>query len=124
MNDAVLITAERLRIAVDNDKGEPKARPTKPTFGPRPKQRFAQIPLHWLSEPYFRKRISPEVRLYLVLQYATKRGARVVRLTNYMAAEACITRQHKTQYLRKLERQGLIRIMHDGNRNPEISLTR
>lgn len=126
MNDNMeRITADRLRIVVDNDKPTSEEQPAKSSRKPKSKpkrRRFAQIPLEWLNDPYFRRRISPEIRLYLAVQYATKRGARAVRLTNGMAATVGLSRQHKAHYLRKLEAQGLIQITHRGNRNPEILL--
>ena len=86
-------------------------------------RRFAQIPLEWLGDPVWQRQIAPALRLYLVLQFATKRGARPVRLTNSMAAGAGIERRHKTRYLRQLEAQDLVEVVRDGNRNPEVSLT-
>lgn len=120
MNDEEQITADRLRIVVNNDAAEPKDRPTKST--PKLKRRFAQISLEWLSDPAWRGQIAPALRLYLVVQFATRRGARTVRLTNDMAAEAGIDRHRKSRLLAQLEARGWVKVSRDGNRNPEVCL--
>jgi hypothetical protein len=125
MNDNMeRITADRLRIVVDNEKTKPGARPGKSARKPKPKpkRRFAQIPLDWLGDPTWRKEIPPALRLYLVLQYATRRGTHTVRLTNDLLAEAGIARPHKGRYLGVLEARRLVAVARDGNRNPQISL--
>lgn len=105
-----------LHVVVNND-AKPKPKPKAP--------QFAKIPLDWLREPPATcGQIPPALRLYLLLQYVTKRGTRPMRLTNDMLAMARIVRQHKTRYLGVLERRGLIAVVRDGNRNPEISLVR
>jgi hypothetical protein len=63
----------------------------------------------------------PDLRLYLVLQIRTRRGAYVVRLTNEMAAEAGLDRFQKSKCLRELEEGGLVEVAREGNRNPEVT---
>jgi hypothetical protein len=113
--DLSVLLRHRPHLYVVADNG----RPPEPKAG---KRRFAQISLNWLSDPTWRKEISPALRLYMVLQYATKRGARAARLTIDLLAGAGIARQHKGRYLAVLEARGLIAVARDGNRNPEISL--
>jgi hypothetical protein len=84
-------------------------------------RRFAQIPLEWLSDPAWQRQIGPALRLYLVLQYATKRGARSVRLTNDLAAVAGLDRYHKSRCLRQLEARALVAVHRVGNRNSPLT---
>jgi hypothetical protein len=62
------------------------------------------------------------MRLYLFLQYRSRRGNQVLRLTNDMLAEVGIDRTNKPKYLKQLEGLGLITVARDGNRNPEITV--
>ena len=119
-DDGGPITAAKLRLAVNNVKLAPvKARPEKHT---RRRRHFAQVELAWLSNPDRQGAVAPWVRLYLLLQYATKRGERTVRLTTEMMAEIGISRQNKPRYLRQLEARGLVKVVRDGHRVSEVSL--
>ena len=113
------LSAARLKIVVDNEK--PK---TAPAPNPKKtKRRFAQMDISWLSHPILKRKIAPDWRLYLLLQYVTRRGARSVRLTNELAAEAGLDRHHKSRLLKQLEIQGLVKVTRRGQHNPEVAMT-
>jgi hypothetical protein len=114
------LSVVRLRIVTNNKKPIPEAH--KPNLSRIERRRFAQIPLTWLRDPTWQKKIAPDLRLYLLLQYATKRGSRSVRLTTEMLADVGIARQNKHRYLTQLEASGLVKVVRDGRRLPEVSL--
>jgi hypothetical protein len=91
------------------DAPVPRTR-TKPP-GP-PRREFAIVPLRWLRNRRWDDFLPPRLRLYLYLQYRSRRGAKEVRLTNGEAAELGIeTKQEKMRVLRLLEARGLITVL-------------
>jgi hypothetical protein len=109
------ITAAGLRIVVNNSKAiSPKPR--------KAKREFAQIDLDWLGHPVWRKGIAPHLRIYLLLQFLTKRGTRSWKLTNAEAAQVGVSRQHKYHALRRLTIEGIITSTRSGRHTSEITL--
>jgi hypothetical protein len=65
--------------------------PVETVPAPKPrkaKRQFAQIDLAWLGTPAGRKGIASYLRLYLLLQFLTKRGTRSWKLTNERRPES------------------------------------
>ena len=122
MTDESKITAAKLRIVTNN--GEAVPRRSAPARPQKARRRFAQVDLDWFRDPAGRREISPRMRLYLLVQYLTKRGAREYALTNDDAAEVGLDRKTKHRYLRQLERVGLVKVSRRGQRNPIVSLIR
>jgi len=98
----------------------PKA---KPAPLPRSKKPFCKITLSSLQDRRFDVLFTPAGRLYYRLEIETRRGARPVRLTNGLAAEIGIVRQHKARYLRELEGLGLVSVAErDGAKVPLVEV--
>jgi hypothetical protein len=110
------MSAARLRIVVDNETPKTASMP-KPK---KTKRRYAQADIDWLSHPVLKNKFTADWRLYLLLQYVTRRGTRSVRLTNELAAEAALDRHHKSRFLKQLEIQGLVKVTRRGKHNPEV----
>jgi hypothetical protein len=110
----------QLLLVVDNDGipavDEQKAR------SKRRKRRYGQVSIDWLADPAWREAMAPWLRLYLLLQYLTKRGEQSVRLTNEMAAEAGLDRHQKSRCLHELVTRGLVTGWRYGQHNPVVSL--
>jgi hypothetical protein len=121
MTDEPKITAARLRIVANNGDVVPAKRTTP---SKQPKRRFAQVNLNRLCDPFWQRKFSAATRLYFLLQYLTKRGAKSWELTNDDAAIVGVDRYRKCEGLRELEEDGLIRIVRKGRHNPEVFLLR
>jgi hypothetical protein len=119
MSDEPELTAARLRIVTNNGEAVPPKRSATPV---KARRRFAQVGLDRLRDPVWQREAPARLRLYLLLQYLTKRGARSWTLTNDEAAAVGVVRQHKHRCLRELEARGLIRVIRKGGRNPEVAL--
>jgi hypothetical protein len=115
------ITAAKLRIVTKD--GEPvAAKRTAPAK--QPKRRFAQVNINRLRDPLWQRKFAASTRLYFLLQYLTRRGARSWTLTNDDAAIVGLERRHKHESLRELEADGLVQVARKGQRNPEVTLLR
>ena len=114
---------------IDSGVGDPLAAPVgagrrvKEKAPPLPyngRRLFAAVYLAQLTDRRWDGLWPARVRLYLYLQIKSRRGARVVRFTNEMAAEIGIGRGHKAERLKELEALRLIKITHDGLKTPEV----
>jgi hypothetical protein len=110
-------TLEGALEAVDDDlhAGEGPA----PNARPSPKHKrlsrievdFAMVPLPWLRDHTWYHVFPARTRLYLYLQYKSRRGTKVVRLTNDMAKEIGLAKQNKMRDLRLLEAEGFVTVL-------------
>ena len=83
---------------------------------------FSYITSDHLTDPAWWPEIPPRLRLYLLVQYRTKRSETAIRLSNEMAAAIGLSRQNKHRCLNELGARNLIGVTHRGQCNPEVSL--
>jgi hypothetical protein len=101
------------------------AQPTKAKAAPpsRSKKPYGKVNLRSLQDPRFNVLYTPTGRLYHRLEIETRRGTRRVSLTNGLAAEVGVLRQHKARYLRELEAMGLVTVVaREGNQVPLVAV--
>jgi hypothetical protein len=121
MTDKPRITAARLRIVTSNGEavvaqtasGESKRRGRKPRM-PKIDGIFAPVTVDQLYDRRFDKVYPPKTRLYLFIVAESLRGTRPFDLTGDMIAQLGINRHHKSDYLRVLERHGLVEVIRAG----------
>jgi hypothetical protein len=90
---------------------------------PRSQKPFGKVNLRSLQDRRFNALYTPAGRLYHRLEIETRRGARLVRLTNSLAAEVGILRQNKARHLRELQGLGLVSIVtKEGKQVPVVAL--
>jgi hypothetical protein len=87
---------------------------------PRSKEAFAKVELSVLMDSRQHDLFAPKIRLYLFLQIKTLDGRKPVRLTNAIAADLGLSRQHKIRCLRQLEAVSAVRVEWDEQRVPLV----
>ena len=86
----------------------------------RSEQPFARVKLSVLLDSQQHDLFAPKIRLYLFLQIKTLDGRKPVRLTNAIAADLGLSRQHKIRCLRQLEAVSAVRVEWDEQRVPLV----
>lgn len=81
---------------------------------PRSPEQFAMVPLPWLSDRNWDALLPARSRLYLFLQWNTRRGTRPWTLSNAEARALGISANNKMRTLRSLETKGLITVTTTG----------
>ena len=95
----------------------------KPSRMPRTNRPFAIAHLDLLVAGGALNVLLPApARLYFHLQYASRRGARPVRLTNNDAAQLGLGRQAKSRALQFLEKHGIVSVERVGKRSPSVTI--
>jgi len=108
---------------LDEEPDQPAPQP-KPARLPRSRKHFAMVPLSWLTNRAWDSYMPARQRLFLYLQYKSRRGTRSVRLSNAMAAEIGLDRHSKMRRLRQLETDGLVTFTLAGRGVPVVIVTR
>jgi hypothetical protein len=104
--------------------GEASAPRAKPPRLARSKSAFAIVPFDWLTDRKWDGVFAARVRLYLYLQYKSRRGAVPVRFTNAMAEEIGLARQNKMREIHWLVTQGLVTVIDADGATVRLSVTR
>lgn len=86
-----------------------RAQQLQPLPGP-----FARVPLQWLLKPHKPSPYRPQERLFTYLLYRSHWGQRAVALTDELAAEIGIDPSTKRRIVRRLERDGWLRVSWEG----------
>ena len=109
---------------VDDDlyAGEEPAPKAKPPRLPRSKKEFAMVPLRWLTNRRMDDVFPARTRLYLYLQYRSRRGMQEVKLTNKEVGKLGLTKQNKMRDLRWLEARGLLTVVSTGSEMVRVSV--
>jgi hypothetical protein len=89
----------------------PAARPAKQLA--RSKD-FSRTWLVWLSDSRWHALFPPLVRLWLVVWYRSNEGKKPVTLTQKVMSEAGVPARHRSQYARRLEALGMVRVVGQG----------
>jgi hypothetical protein len=101
---------------------EPATARPKPARMPRGAN-FVRVWQLWLTDPLWRGYFPARLRLYLYLRHLTRDGlGPPVRLNNEMAGHIGLSRQRKMEYLRELERDGLVKLTTADNHTVEVSV--
>lgn len=99
------------------------AKTAKPKRMPRTNRPFAIAHLDLLVVGGALNVLFPApARLYFHLQYASRRGARPVRLTNKDATHLGLDRRAKMRALQMLEKHGIISVERVGRQNPRVTI--
>jgi hypothetical protein len=111
---------------VDDDlyAGEEPAPKAKPPRLPRSKKEFAMVPLRWLTNRRMDDVFPARTRLYLYLQYRSRRGMQEVKLTNKEVGKLGLTKQNKMRDLRWLETRSLLTVASAGSETVRVSVAR
>ena len=123
-----LVTGELEGVFEDVDDdlyaGEGPAPRAKLPWLPRSKKKFAMVPLRWLTSRRMDDIFPARARLYLYLQYRSRRGVQEVRLTNEEATKLGLTKQYKMHCLRQLAAKGLVSVVSSENETVRVSVSR
>jgi hypothetical protein len=107
-------------ILLGPDDDEPPNRKKRKGQKDRPQQvgrlqplpgQFVRVPIQWICQPRRGKYLyPPAVRLHLYLLHLSRWGQRGVPVTSAFRAEIKVSRKSTYQILKRIERQGWVRI--------------